>query len=373
VDELPGFAGGGGAFAAGGGEAGGAGRAGGIVGIADFGTGFAAVAERVAVAELVGGAVGDAADGAEGRLASADVADVGFAAPAGRVAEAVGAAELAARAGAAAAGADLDAEPDTDAGAGPDADADPSPDADPDAVDADPVEADPDAAFDARAWAGVEPVGVALVFAGAADVRGAVPVSGVCATADLSAGADVFEAGGVASDDEAVARGDFREPEVDVEDATDVGVEGKFAVEADADADAPLGAGVAGAAERVGGAGESPDPKSETSSTGEAQVPEYAISEGAAAHEPEVELVAEAPGALEAEEPPDAMERAKAVAPAAEVPSAAGADLELPAFVAAAGLVAWPDVAPATGGIPNPAGDFCESVAVEDFAAAAGV
>jgi hypothetical protein len=198
----------------------------------------------MAVAEPAGGAVGDAADGAEGRLASADVEDVGFAEVVGRVAEAVGAAELAARVCA----------------------------------------------------AGVEPVGVALGFAGAADVRGAVPGDAVCATADFDA-----------------------------------------AVEADADAEAALGVGVAGAAERVGGIGESPDSKSEASSTGEAQVPEYAASEGAAAHEPEVELLAEAPGALEAEEPPDAMERAKAVAPAAEVPSAASADLELPAFVAATG------------------------------------
>jgi hypothetical protein len=245
----------------------------------------------MAVAEPAGDGVGGAADGAEGRLASADVEDVGFAEVAGRVAEAVGAAELAARVCA----------------------------------------------------AGVEPVGVALGFAGAADVRGAVPGDAVCATADFDAAVDVFETGGVASDDDAAAvdeaatRGDFREPEVDAEDSADAEVEGALAVEADADADAALGVGVAGAAERVGGIGESPDPKSETSSTGEAQVPEYAASEGAAAHEPEVELVAEAPGALEAEEPPDAMERAKAVAPAAEVPSAAGADLELPAFVAATG------------------------------------
>jgi hypothetical protein len=63
---------------------------------------------------------------------------------------------------------------------------------------------------------------------------------------------------------------------------------------------------------------------------GEAQVPEYAASEGAAAHEPEVEVVAEPPealeaseasdvaeppGALEVVEPPDAMARADAVAP----------------------------------------------------------
>ena len=276
ADELPGLAGRGGALAAGGGEAAGAGRAGGIVGIADFGTGFAIVAERMAVAEPAGGAAGDAADGAEGRLASADVEDVGFAEVVGRVAEAVGAAELAARVCAAV--------------------ADPDPDVLP--ADAGNVDPDAEAILDARAWAGVEPVGVALGFAGAADVRGAVPGDAVCATADFDA-------------------------------------EGALAVEADADADAALGVGAAGAAERVGGIGESPDPKSETSSTGEAQVPEYAASEGAAAHEPEVELVAEAPGALEAEEPSDAMERAKAVAPAAEVPSAAGADLELPAFVAA--------------------------------------
>ena len=270
-----------------------------------MGTGFAAIAGRVPVAVPLGGAVGGAAVGAEGRLASADVADVGFAAAA--------AVELAARAGAA------------------DADADPCPDADPDAVDAGPVEVDPDAIFDARGWAGVEPVGVALVLAGAADARGAVPAGGVCATADFGAGADVFEAGGAASDNEAAAKGDFREPEVDVEDAADVAVEGAFAVEADAGADAAFGVGVAGAADRVGGIGESPDPRSEASSTGDAQVPEYAASEGAAAHEPEVEVVAGAPEALEAVEPPEA------IAPGAEFPSAAGADLELEAFVTAAG------------------------------------
>jgi hypothetical protein len=160
----------------------------------------------------------------------------------------------------------------------------------------------------------VEPVDVALALVDAADVRATVPAGGVCATADF--GADVFDADNVASAeeaaaDEAVASGDFREPEVDVEDAADVGVEGAFVVEADADADAALGVAVAGAAERVGGTGESPDPRSETSSMGEAQVPEYAASEGAAAHEPELEVVAEEPGAL--------------------------ADFELEALVAAAG------------------------------------
>ena len=321
----------------------------------------------MAVAVPLGGAVGDAAVGAEGRLASADVADVGFAAAAGRVAEAAEAVGLAARGGAAVAGAepdpdadpgpdpdaeletsagtdpdaepetsagtDPDADPDASAGTDPDADADCCADADPDAVDAEPVEVDPDAVFDARAWAGVEPVGVAPVLAGAADGRGAVPAGGVCATADFGAGADVFEAGGAASDNEGAAKGDFREPEVDVEDAAadDVAVEGAFAVEADAGADAALGVGVTGAAERVGGIGESPDPRSEASSTGDAQVPEYAASEGAAAHEPEVEIVAGAPEALEAVEPPEA------IAPGAEFPSAAGTDLELEAFVAAAG------------------------------------
>jgi hypothetical protein len=303
------LAGRGGGFAAGGGEAAGAGRAGGTVGIADFGTGFEAIAERAAVAEPVGGAVGDAADGAEGRLASADVA-----AAAGRVAEAVGAAELAGRVGAAAVGADPGADPEADL----------------DAVDTGPGDADPaaEAVFDARAGANVEPVGVALIFAGAADVRGAVPAGGVCATAGFSAGADV-------------------------------GVEGAFAVEADADVDAALGVGVAGAAERVGGTGESPDPRSETSRIGEAQVPEYAASEGAPAHEPEVEVVVEAPGASTG---PEAFAAA----------AANSADWGLVGF-AATGLAACAEGAPATGGIPNPAGDLCESVAVGDLAAAAGV
>jgi hypothetical protein len=145
-------------------------------------------------------------------------------------------------------------------------------------------------------------------------------------------------------------------------------------------------------------------------------VPEYAASEGAAAHEPEVEVMAEAPEALEAVEAPDVVGLPWAVAPAADVPSAADADLGLEALAAAgesadavletfvavvaapantgpeafaaieaesagaglagfaaAGLAACAEVAPATGGIPNPAGDLCESVAVGDLAAAAGV
>jgi hypothetical protein len=111
---------------------------------------------------------------------------------------------------------------------------------------------------------------------------------------------------------------------------------------------------------------------------GEAHVPEYAASEGAAAHEPDVEVVAEAPEAVEATDA--ALEVFVAVVaeaantgPEAFAATAAmSADAGLAGF-AAAGLAAWPEGAPGTGGIPNPAGDLCESVAVEDFAAPAGI
>jgi hypothetical protein len=101
---------------------------------------------------------------------------------------------------------------------------------------------------------------------------------------------------------------------------------------------------------------------------GDAQVPEYAASEGADAHDPEVDVVAAAPEVL---------------APGAEVPSAADVGLlELEAFavvvaeladlgvnvLAGAGLAPWPDVASGSAGaagIPNPAGDFCASAVVE--------
>jgi hypothetical protein len=216
------------------------------------------------------------------------------------------------------------------------------------------VVAEPGVEADPSAEADVAPAGVAVVFVDAAGVRGGAP----------AAGADVFEAGGVASAAEAAAGDDFREPEVDVEDAADVALEGVFALVAGVDADAVLGVGVAGAAERVGGVGASPDPRSETSSTGEAQVPEYAASAGAAAHEPEVELPVEAPEAVEALAAGlEDLAATGALSPGAGLADFAVADL----------AAAWPDVAPVTGGIPNPAADLTESVAVDDLAAAAVV
>ncbi len=269
------MAGRGGAFAAGGGEAAGAGRAGGTVGIADFGTGFGDVAERAAVADVVVGAetaaLDDAPGCAEGRLASADVAETGFAAAAGRVADAVVVVEPAARVGTA-------VGPAADVGAVAGA-------VDPGATEAAP---DAEATVDPRAGPepiGVGPVGVAAVFACAA---GRFVAAAACPEVGFVAGVDVLAAGGVGSGDDAAARGDLREPEADVEVAADASL---------------------AAAESVGGAGASPEPRSLVSSIGEAHVPEYAASAGAAAQEPEldVEPLVEAPvEALGALDVPDA-------------------------------------------------------------------
>jgi hypothetical protein len=97
--------------------------------------------------------------------------------------------------------------------------------------------------------------------------------------------------------------------------------------------------GVSGAADRVGGIGASPDPRSAASNIGDAHVPEYALS------------VNVDPGVLP--------ERASE-----------SADVEAEAF-AAVGFAPCPDVAAGTAGIPNPAGDLSGSVAAADLAAAA--
>jgi hypothetical protein len=52
---------------------------------------------------------------------------------------------------------------------------------------------------------------------------------------------------------------------------------------------------------------------------------------------PEALEAVDPPGVLEVVEPPDEIERAEAAEPAVEVPSAAGANLELEAFAAATG------------------------------------
>jgi hypothetical protein len=299
--ELPGLAGRGGALAVGGGEAAGAGRAGGTVGIVDFETGLADVAERAGVmvdATVLAGvdvagpeeggvdaaapddacAMDDAAGGVDGRFASVDVAEAGLAAVAGRVAaEAPAAGVLAARA-------DVAAVADAVVGAAAD-DADPG-----------TAEADPGAELVLDARAEVAPVGVAAAFAWA----GVRVAAAAWAEVGFVAGVDVLDAGGVGSAVEAVASGDLREPEADVEVAAD--------------------AVASGAAESVGGIGASPEPRSPASSVGEAHVPEYAASAGAVAHEPELEL----------EPAPDAFAAA----------------------FRAAGLAAWAGGSPGTAGIP---------------------
>jgi hypothetical protein len=112
--------------------------------------------------------------------------------------------------------------------------------------------------------------------------------------------------------------------------------------------------GVAGAADRVGGTGASPDPRSAASSIGDAQVPEYALSVDVDAHDPdEVEAAPELPETAESD---------VCVTGAVE-----SADAEPEAF-ATVGLDACPDVAAGMLGIPNPAGDFCVSAAVDALA-----
>lgn len=115
-------------------------------------------------------------------------------------------------------------------------------------------------------------------------------------------------------------------------------------------------AGVEGAADRVGGIGASPDPRSAASSIGDAQVPEYAPSVDVDAHEPDdVEAAPELPATAESD---------LCVTGAVE-----SADVEPEAF-ATAGLDACPGVAAGMVGIPNPAGDFCVSAAVDALAEA---
>jgi hypothetical protein len=191
--------------------------------------------------------------------------------------------------------------------------------AEPDTGDADPAGGAPVAEpiVDTRAAAGGEPAAVVAVFAGDAGDRGATPGCAACDEADFGACVDALEATDVVFEDEVGAEAGLR------------------AAGAAAAAEAGV---VAGAAERVGGSGASPDPRSEASIIGDAHVPEYAASEGADAHDSDVEVLVEAP---ELAEPSDA---------------------RLDVFVAA-GVAPWPDFAGGAAGIPNPAGDFCFSVA----------
>ena len=155
-----------------------------------------------------------------------------------------------------------------------------------------------------------------------------------------------------------------------------------MADDADADPDAGAGAGLpeaAGAADRVGGIGASPDPRSEASNIGDAHVPEYALSVNVdapceAPAEP-LELVdggASAAGvAVVLDAFVGAVVEALAVGAAALVPVVAVSDVVEPdalveraaesvderaeAF-AAVGLDACPEVAVGTERMPNPAG-----------------
>ena len=114
------------------------------------------------------------------------------------------------------------------------------------------------------------------------------------------------------------------------------------------------GVGVTGAADRVGGIGASPDPRSAASSIGDAQVPEYALSVEADAHDPDdVEAAPELPPTAES-----------AICFTGPVESA---DVEPEAF-ATVGLEACPDAPAGMVGIPNPAGDFCVSAVGEALA-----
>lgn len=134
--------------------------------------------------------------------------------------------------------------------------------------------------------------------------------------------------------------------------------------------------GVAGAADRVGGIGASPDPRSEASNIGDAHVPEYALSvnvdapcEALAEPLEPIEGVASAAGAAVVLDAfVAAVVEALAVGAAALVPvsdvdepdalverAAESAD-ERPEAFAAVGLDACPDVAVGTERMPNPAG-----------------
>ena len=150
--------------------------------------------------------------------------------------------------------------------------------------------------------------------------------------------------------------------------------------------------GVAGAADRVGGIGASPDPRSEASNIGDAHVPEYALSvsvdapcEALAEPLEPVDGVASAAGvAVVLDAFVAAVVEALAVGAAALVPVVTVSDVDVPdalveraaesvgeraeAF-AAVGLDACPDVAVGAERIPNPAGVLGVSGAADDLAA----
>ena len=212
----------------------------------------------------------------------------------------------------------------------------------PDAAGAEP-------AADPRAAPVAEGVGVAPVFADGAAVRGAPPAWVVCEDVGFDAAVDLFEGGGVASDAPAVT--DLRVA-VAATDESDAGAEAVVDVACEGAGEPEVG--VAGAADRVGGIGASPEPRSAASSIGDAQVPEYALSVDVDAHDPDdVEAAPELPAIAESD---------SCVTGAVE-----SADVEPEAF-ATVGLAACTDGAVGLVGIPNPTGDFCVSAAVDALA-----
>jgi hypothetical protein len=183
-----------------------------------------------------------------------------------------------------------------------------------------------------------EPVGVGPVLAASdAGVRAAAALAeAVCEAAGF--GAVVFEGDDAVSEVGAVASGDFREPVVET-DAADAVADVEVPVEAGdpaGPADGAFDVGAAEAAERVGGTGASPDPRSEASIIGDAHVPEYAASEGAAAQEPDVE----ADGEPEFVPASGYSEAAEAGESSAGISAAAGVALEPAVLVTAVGASA---------------------------------
>jgi hypothetical protein len=205
-----------------------------------------------------------------------------------------------------------------------------------------------EAVADPRTALVAEAVGVAPVLADGAVARGADAAWAVCEGVGFDAVAGLLDAGDVGSDAVADLRA-AAAPADDADACSEAGAEGEWDAVDDADAD------VEGAADRVGGTGASPDPRSPASSMGDAQVPEYALSAGADAHEPDDDVVApELPATAES----DAF-AARAVESEDEEPEV---------FAAVAGLDACPEAAAGMVGIPNPAGDFGASAPVDALA-----
>jgi hypothetical protein len=169
------------------------------------------------------------------------------------------------------------------------------------------------------------------------------------------------EAAGVANGVEAAEPVDPPEAEGAADGGEAVEPTGAAEAEGAAEAIADPEVGAAGAADRVGGIGASPDPRSEASNIGDAHVPEYALSVNV---DPPCGAVAELfePLVVGVE----ALEPVVAVSVDAEPDALA----ERAAESADVGLEAF-DVAAGTAGMPKPAGDLSASAAAEDLGAVA--